>query len=187
MLGQIFSKFVQKLFRSVLKACKSDKRSRNARQASRNALMVLLAYRHGLRVSELIGMQWNAIDLTIGSIHVHRAKNGIPTVHPLTAVELRALKRLRREQPHSRFVFLSRRGTPMTRQNFGVLLRELGERAGIEIPVHPHMLRHACGYKLANDGHDTRALQHYLGHRNIQNTVVYTTLNANRFNGWWKD
>jgi site-specific recombinase XerD len=75
----------------------------------------------------------------------------------------------------------------MTRQNVNVLLAELGLQAGIEVPVHPHMLRHSTGYKLANEGRDTRSLQHYLGHRNIQSTVIYTQLNSNRFNGWWND
>jgi site-specific recombinase XerD len=155
--------------------------------AHRNATMILLAYRHGLRVSELINLQWNALDLTIGNVHVARRKNGIPTVHPLTGIELRALKRLRRENPHARFVFLSQRGQPMSRQNVNALLAGLGKAAGIEVPVHPHMLRHATGYKLANEGVDTRSLQHYLGHKNINHTVRYTELNANRFNGWWRD
>jgi type 1 fimbriae regulatory protein FimE len=99
----------------------------------------------------------------------------------------RALRRLRREHPNTRHVFISQRGAPMTRQNVNAMLADLGREAGIEVPVHPHMLRHSTGYKLANEGRDTRSLQHYLGHRNIQSTVRYTELNANRFNGWWTD
>ena len=153
----------------------------------RNRTMVLIAYRHGLRVSELTNLEWSQIDLTTGTISLARLKNGIPSVHPLTGQELRALKRLRREHPNSRHVFLSSRGTPMTRQNVNAFLADLGREAGFDFPLHPHLLRHATGYKLANDGRDTRSIQHYLGHRNIQSTVVYTHLNANRFNGWFRD
>jgi site-specific recombinase XerD len=155
--------------------------------AHRNATMILIAYRHGLRCSELISLQWHQIDLRTGTIACNRLKNGIPSVHPLTGTELRALKRLRRENPNSRHVFLSQRGTPMTRQNFHVLMAKLGLEAGIEVPVHPHQIRHSTGYALANKGKDTRSLQHYLGHKNIQSTVFYTAMDANRFNDWWKD
>jgi type 1 fimbriae regulatory protein FimB/type 1 fimbriae regulatory protein FimE len=153
----------------------------------RNRTMVLLAYRHGLRVSELIGLEWNAIDLVTGSISLTRMKNGIPSNHPLTGQELRALRRLKRDNPNCRHVFLSNRKTPMTRQNVNAFLADLGKEAGFDFPVTPHMLRHSCGTKLANDGRDTRSIQHYLGHRNIQSTVVYTHMNANRFNGWFRD
>jgi len=157
------------------------------RQNFRNYSMILLAFRHGLRCTELCNLEWNAIDLTAGTISIARLKHGTPSTHPLTGAELRALKRLKREAPNSRYVFLSSRGTPMTRQNFHHLLADLGREAGFEFPLHPHMLRHACGFKLANEGRDTRSLQHYLGHKNIQSTVVYTNLNANRFNGWFRD
>src|SRR3954469_17974514 len=110
--------------------------------------MILIAFRHGLRVSELISLQWSQIDLRTGTIAINRLKNGIATVHPLAGLELRALKRLKRENPGTRYVFISQRGTPMTRQNFNCLLAELGREAQIEIPIHPHMLRHSCGYKL---------------------------------------
>jgi type 1 fimbriae regulatory protein FimB/type 1 fimbriae regulatory protein FimE len=140
-----------------------------------------------MRVSELTSLEWNALDLTTGTISLHRMKNGIPSTHPLTGTELRALRRLKREHPNGRHVFLSSRRTPMTRQNVNAFLSDLGKKAGFDFPVTPHMLRHACGYKLANDGRDTRSIQHYLGHRNIQSTVIYTHLNANRFNGWFRD
>jgi type 1 fimbriae regulatory protein FimB/type 1 fimbriae regulatory protein FimE len=153
----------------------------------RNTSMILLAYRHGLRCSELVGLQWHQIDLKGGSLAVSRLKRGIPSVHPLTARELRMLKKLRKDNPNARFVFLSQRGQPMTRQNVNVILKDLGIAAGIEVPVFPHALRHSCGYKLANEGKDTRSLQWFLGHKNIQHTVRYTELNANRFNDWWKD
>ena len=159
---------------------------KNRSQSLRNRLMIVLAYHHGLRVSELVSLEWTALDLNSGNFHITRKKNGISSVHPLVADELRGLKQLRRQNPNARFVFLSNRGTPMTRQNVNALLIKLGRLAGLEVPVFPHALRHSTGYKLANQGVDTRSLQHYLGHRNIQNTVIYTQLNANRFNGWWK-
>jgi site-specific recombinase XerD len=159
----------------------------NKTYGHRNSTMILLCFRHGLRCSEAISLQWHQIDLKTGTIDVNRLKNGIPSRHPLTGTELRALKHLRREHPHNRFVFVSQRGTQMTRQNVNVLLSALGEAAGIEVPVTPHMLRHSTGTKLANEGRDTRSIQQFLGHRNIQSTVIYTHLNANRFNDWWQD
>jgi integrase len=156
-------------------------------QSFRNYAMILLAFRHGLRASELCNLEWNAVDLVAGTISIVRLKHGTPSTHPLTGAELRALRRLRRENTAARHVFLSNRGTPMTRQNFHHLLADLGREAGFEFPLHPHMLRHACGFKLANEGRDTRSLQHYLGHKNIQSTVVYTNMDSNRFNGWFRD
>src|SRR6516165_10362463 len=109
-------------------------------------------------------------------LHVNRAKNGSPSVHPLAGLELRALCRLKRESPETPFVFVSERGSPFTTAGFRKMVARLGAAAGFNYAVHPHMLRHACGYKLANDGVDTRTLQHYLDHKNIQHTVRYTEL-----------
>ena len=154
------------------------------RQGHRDATMILLAYRHGLRASEVCDLRWDQIDFNGAVLHVRRVKAGTPSTHPLTGAELRALRRLQREVA-SPFVFVSERGSPFTVSGF----RRMIERAasGLEIKVHPHMLRHACGFKLANDGVDTRALQAYLGHRNIQHTVRYTELAPDRFKGFWKD
>jgi integrase len=154
------------------------------RQGHRDATMILIAYRHGLRASELCDLRWDQVDFNGGTLHVRRVKAGTPSTHPLTGAELRALRRLQREAA-SPFVFVSERGTPFTVSGF----RRLIERAavGLEIKVHPHMLRHACGFKLANDGVDTRALQAYLGHRNIQHTVRYTELAPDRFAKFWSD
>jgi type 1 fimbriae regulatory protein FimB/type 1 fimbriae regulatory protein FimE len=127
------------------------------------------------------------VDLIHGRLHVSRAKNGIDTVHPLTGVELRTLRRLQREQEPGRYLFMSERGAPMSAVGFRRMMGRLGKEAKMPFTVHPHMLRHACGFKLANDGHDTRALQHYLGHKNIQHTVRYTELSPERFKGFWKD
>ena len=152
------------------------------RHGHRDATMVLLAFRHGLRASELCALRWDQIDLAHGRLHVARAKNGTESTHPLTGRELRALRR----QP-GRYVFLSERDAPMSPVGFRRMITRLGEAARMPFSIHPHMLRHACGFKLANDGQDTRALQHYLGHRNIQHTVRYTALTPDRFNGFWKD
>ena len=153
------------------------------RNGHRDATMILLAFRHGLRASELCSLRWDQVDLVHGRLHVSRAKNGIDTVHPLTGTELRALRRLQREQEPGRYVFMSERGAPMSAVGFRRMMGRLGKAAKMPFTVHPHMLRHACGFKLANDGHDTRALQHYLGHKNIQHTVRYTELSPERFQG----
>jgi type 1 fimbriae regulatory protein FimE len=157
------------------------------RRGHRDATMILLAYRHGLRASEVCELKWEQFDLGQGTVHINRLKNGIPSVHPLGGTELRALRKLQREEPESRFLFLSERGAPMTAEGFRKMVRRVGEAAKLPFTVHPHMLRHACGYKLANDGKDTRAIQLYMGHRNIQNTVGYTQLSAERFKGFWID
>jgi type 1 fimbriae regulatory protein FimB/type 1 fimbriae regulatory protein FimE len=157
------------------------------RHGHRDATMVLVAYRHGLRAAELVRLQWDNVDFEQGKLHVNRAKNGSPSVHPLARVELRALRRLKRESPESPFVFVSERGSPFTTAGFRKMVARMGVAAGLKFAVHPHMLRHACGYKLANDGVDTRTLQHYLGHKNIQHTVRYTELSPHKFKGFWKD
>src|SRR6187399_3203967 len=157
------------------------------RHGHRDATMILLAFRHGLRASELCSLRWEQVDLAHGRLYVSRAKNGMPSVHPLTGVELRALRRLQREQEPGRYVFMSERGAPMSPVGFRRMVTRLGEAAKMPFSVHPHMLRHACGYKLANQGVDTRSLQHYLGHKNIQHTVRYTELSPDRFRDFWRD
>jgi type 1 fimbriae regulatory protein FimB/type 1 fimbriae regulatory protein FimE len=158
------------------------------RYGHRDAAMVLFAYRHGLRASELVTLRWDAIDFAHGRMHVSRVKGSSESVHPLSGRELRALRRLKREQqPVSPFIFTSERGAPFTPAGFRKMVARLGVAAGFGFPVHPHMLRHACGFKLANDGVDTRSLQAYLGHRNIQHTVRYTELAPTRFKNFWHD
>jgi type 1 fimbriae regulatory protein FimB/type 1 fimbriae regulatory protein FimE len=157
------------------------------RHGHRDATMILLTFRHGLRASELCALRWEQVDLVHGRLHVSRAKNGMPSVHPLTGTELRALRRLQREQEPGRYVFMSERGAPMSTAGFRRMVGRLGKAAKMPFSVHPHMLRHACGFKLANDGQDTRALQQYLGHKNIQHTVRYTELSPERFRNFWKD
>jgi type 1 fimbriae regulatory protein FimB/type 1 fimbriae regulatory protein FimE len=144
-----------------------------------------VAYRHGLRASEVCDLQWQQIELSEGRLHVHRVKNGIPSVHPIRGNEMRALRKLRRDYPTDAYVFVSERGGPMSPIGFHRLIQRW-EAAKMPFPIHPHMLRHACGFKLANDGHDTRALQHYLGHKNIQHTVRYTDMAPDRFKDFWR-
>ena len=146
--------------------------------------MILLPFRHGLRAAEIVDLRWDQVDLGRNAcLHVRRVKNGLPSVHPLQGDEMRALRTLKRE---STFVFVSERGTPFTRAGFAKMVARLGQEAKFKFGVHPHMLRHACGYALANRGHDTRALQAYLGHKNIQHTVRYTELSPTRFKDFWR-
>ncbi len=157
------------------------------RHRQRDAALIMLAYRHGLRVSELVALRWESVDLKQGRLHVSRLKNGLPSVHPLRGPELRALRKLMREYPESPYVFQTERMGPLTPDTVRKMIARAGQAARLPFSVHPHMLRHACGYKLANDGHDTRAIQQYLGHRNIQHTVRYTELSPARFKDFWKD
>jgi type 1 fimbriae regulatory protein FimB/type 1 fimbriae regulatory protein FimE len=161
--------------------------AKDNRHGHRDATMILVAYRHGLRASELVDLRWDQIDFAAGTLHVRRVKQGSPATHPIIGDELRALRRLQREQePSSPFVFASERGAPFSTSGFARMIERAGQAAGLAFKAHPHMLRHACGYALANKGHDTRALQAYLGHKNIQHTVRYTELAPTRFKNFWR-
>src|SRR5262245_65604247 len=133
------------------------------RYGLRDATMILVAFRHGLRVSELCSLTWDQIDFSHGLIHVRRLKNGIPSVHQLGGEETRSLRALKREDGASRYVFMTERGAPMTPAGFRKLLSRLAVRAKFQFSVHPHMRRHACGFKLVHDGRDSRALSTYVG------------------------
>jgi integrase len=165
-----------------------DSASKN-RQGHRDALMVLLAFRHGLRAGELVDLRWEQIDLATATLHVRRIKHGTPATHPLTGREMRALRKRQRDNGPTpgAFVFVSERGAPLSAPGFSRMVERAGRAAKLGIKVHAHMLRHACGYALANAGHDTRALQAYLGHANIQNTTRYTALASDRFARFWQD
>lgn len=157
------------------------------RNGHRDAAMIMVTYRHGFRAVELVDLRWDQIDFEQGTMAVRRVKGSKPATHPIMGDELRALRRLQREQtPPSPFVFTTAQKGPLTRDGFCKFVSRLGVAAGLSIKAHAHMLRHACGYSLANKGHDTRSLQAYLGHSNIQNTVRYTELAPDRFKEFWR-
>jgi len=155
------------------------------RHGQRDATMILVTFRHGLRASELCGLQWSDVEFESGTLHLRRAKGGATGTHPLLGEELRALRVLKRDAK-SPFIFVSERGAPFTVGGLQKLIERAGIEAGMPFKVHPHMLRHACGYVLANKGTDTRTLQGYLGHRSIQSTVRYTELAPGRFKNLWR-
>ncbi len=155
------------------------------RHQLRDRTLILMTYRHGLRVSEAVDLKWDQIDLKAGRIHVNRLKNGNAATHFLEGDAIRALRRVRREYTGSPFVFSTERGGPLSRSTVNKLVERAGQLAGISFPVHPHMLRHACGFYLADRGVDTRTIQDYLGHKSIQHTVKYTQLTPHKFKGLW--
>ena len=157
------------------------------RHGLRNSTLILMAYRHGLRVSELVALRWEQIDFIGGTIYINRLKNGVSSTHPLRGVELRALRQLQRDYPDSNYLFVSERGSVMAAATARGIIQRAGKMAELSLSVHPHMLRLACGFYLASRGHDTRAIQAYLGHRNIQHTVRYTELSSKRFQDFWLD
>lgn len=157
----------------------------SGRYGQRDALLIMIAYRHGLRSKELVEMTWAQVDFERARLHVDRAKNGEPSVQPLHGDELRQLRTLKKHAK-SAFIFETERGGAMTTRNVRAIVARAADMAGLQVDVHAHMLRHSCGYNLANCGVDTRRIQDYLGHRNIQNTVRYTKLNAGKFKGFEK-
>jgi type 1 fimbriae regulatory protein FimB/type 1 fimbriae regulatory protein FimE len=156
------------------------------RQGHRDATAILIAYRHGLRASELVALRWDDIDFQHGKLHVRRSKGGQTSVHPVGGRELRALRRLQRDR-RGDHVFESERQAPLSVAGYQRMVARAGVEARFPFLIHSHMLRHSCGYKLANDGQDTRAIQHYLGHKSINSTVRYTALAPDRFKDFWRD
>ncbi|HDJ1441180.1 TPA: tyrosine-type recombinase/integrase [Serratia rubidaea] len=154
--------------------------------SARDRCMLLMCFIHGLRVSELRGLRLEDIDLNTNRLHVARLKNGFSVQHPIQIRERLAIKQWLKQRPRyleadSSWLFLSRHGGQISRQQLYRLMKTYGQLAGISVQVHPHMLRHSCGFALADKGVDTRLIQDYLGHRNIQNTVIYTASNVERF------
>ena len=164
------------------------KAARDGRYGHRDATLILIAFRHGLRAAEICDLKWSQVEFgRSASLHVRRLKNGKPSVHPLRGDELRTLRELRRQFPDSGYVFATERGGPFTADAVNRLIKRIGARAEMPFQVHAHMLRHGCGYALSNAGHDTRAIQDWLGHRSIQHTVRYTELAPTRFKDFWRE
>ena len=157
------------------------------RHRVRDAAIILMMFRHGLRTAELVALRWQHIDLKAGYLDVHRVKRGHDATHPLRGPQLRLLRELQRTYPDSPDVFVSERKAPLSPRSIREIVARAGKVAGLPFVPHPHQLRHACGYYLASQGHDTRAIQDYLGHRNIQHTVRYTALAPQRFENFWHD
>jgi len=155
------------------------------RHLHRDRVLILMMFRHGLRVTEACNLRWDQVDFKRGQIHINRLKNGRAATHYLEGDEMRGLRRLKRESSGNPFIFVTERGGPLTRSTVNKLISRAGKLAGIEFPVHPHMARHACGYYLANKGVDTRTIQDYLGHVSIMHTVRYTELSPHKFKGLW--
>jgi integrase len=158
--------------------------ARRTRNGGRDAALILIAYRHGLRLAEAVGLRWDQVDFKRGELYVQRLKGSRPSTHPLPAAELRALHTLQRDSA-SRYIFTSERGGPMARRSAQWVVEQAGRAAGFTYPVHFHMLRHGCGYALAADKQDTRAIQSYLGHANLNHTARYTALSPARFESFW--
>jgi integrase len=165
----------------VIAAAKSVGRHRQ-----RDELLLLMMYRHGLRVSEAISLRWSDIDWETATIYIRRMKRGNPATHPIYPDELRSLRSFKKQaKDKTPWIFMSERGSPITDDTVRIIISRAGEIAGFDFPLHPHMLRHSCGYALAAKGTDTRRIQDYLGHKNINHTVLYTKLAPNRFDGLW--
>jgi type 1 fimbriae regulatory protein FimE len=159
------------------------KRSRNP---DRDECIVQMMFHHGLRVGEAINLKWDQVDFKGAMLHVNRLKGSMDAVHPIPGVEMRLLRKLERQGNSFRYIFLSERKAPMTKQAIYRMLRRIEGEVGFGFPIHPHMLRHSCGFYLANKGVDTRAIQMYMGHSNINNTVIYTQLTGDRFQNFWQ-
>lgn len=160
---------------------------KSGRHRVRDAAIILLLFRHGLRTAELVALRWQQVDLKAGYLDVHRVKQGHDAKHPLRGPQLRLLRDVQRLYPDSPYVFVSQRKAPLSPRSIRAIVARAGRLAGLPFLPHPHQLRHACGYYLASQGHDTRAIQDYLGHKNIQYTVRYTAMAPHRFESFWND
>ncbi len=157
------------------------------RHGVRDAAIILLMFRHGLRTAELVALKWSQVDFKGGYIEICRVKQGHDSIHPLRSPELKALSQLQEDYPETEYVFVTERKTPLSTRLVRHLVARAGKQAGIPFPVHPYQLRHTCGYYLSSQGYDIRAVQDYLGHKNIYHTVRYTQTFDQRFQNFWSD
>jgi type 1 fimbriae regulatory protein FimB len=162
--------------------------TRGSRARWRNTAMLLLTFYHRLRVSELCHLKYKDVDLPHGRLWIARLKGSLSTEQPLLTEELRALKRYLTQRVDSPlpWLFLTERGDQFARFATNYIVRITSEHAGVGFHVHPYMLRHGCGYALADRGYDLRLIQDYLGHRDPKHTTRYTRTAANRFEGLWE-
>jgi type 1 fimbriae regulatory protein FimE len=153
---------------------------KRGRYGSRDALAILMCWRHGLRVSELCALRWDHVEWKTARLTVHRAKGSLDSTHSLSGSELRELRALqRRQEPGGRFIFMTELRAPMTTAGFRKMLSRVGVECGLPA-IHAHMLRHSCGFYMAERHEDVRAMQDWLGHAALQNTVRYTILAPGR-------
>jgi type 1 fimbriae regulatory protein FimB/type 1 fimbriae regulatory protein FimE len=166
---------------SLIKAANSNRHGR------RDGTMLTICYRHALRASEVCDLEWSQINFDEGTVYVRRAKNGKPSTHPLRGDEIRMLRKVKADQqPTSSFVFMSERGAPFSPASFNWMVKRAGKKANLPFQVHAHMLRHSAGYKLANDDHNLRAIQDWMGHKQISHTTRYTEISPNKFRDFWR-
>lgn len=185
--------------REFLTTKEVDKLGEAAKNTGRHGLrdetLIVMMFRHALRVGEVVALKWEQVDLDRGLLHVRRLKRGLPGTHPLRGAQIRSLRKLKREMKDgamkyadSPYVFVNELGSPLSTNSVHKIVKRAGELASMPFSVHPHMLRHSTGFYLANDKRqDTRAIQGYMGHANINNTTIYTQLAANRYNNFWDD
>jgi type 1 fimbriae regulatory protein FimB/type 1 fimbriae regulatory protein FimE len=151
---------------------------RTGRNGLRDQVLLRLIYRHGLRATEARHVKWSHLDLDTPrerTIHVFRVKGSNDSVQALDRDEVAGLRKLQ-QTSDSPFVFVSERGGVLSADMVARIVQRAAQHARIGLHVHPHMLRHAAGHMLANDGTDTRLIQDFLGHRDIRHTVRYTRL-----------